>query len=96
MEVAIERTPVEDRSAEPFLPEERLDLPASLAAFTIGSAFVNHQDDATGSIEPGKLADLTILDRDVFEPGAGPLGAASVIATLVDGEVVFDDGSAEF
>jgi len=96
MQVAIERTPVEDRDTEPFLPEERLDLPASLAAFTIGSAFVNHHEDATGSVEPGKLADLAILDRDVFEPEAGPLGDASVIATLVDGEVVFDDGSAGF
>src|SRR5204863_3804244 len=41
---------------EVFLPEERLDLPTAIAAFTIGSAYVNHLDDVTGSIEPGKLA----------------------------------------
>ena len=38
-----------------------------LDAFTRGSAFVNFLDRETGSIEPGKLADLAVLDRDLFE-----------------------------
>ena len=57
--------------AEPFLPEQRLSLAEALAAYTIGSAYVNHLDDETGAIEPGMLADLVVLDRDPF---AGPPG----------------------
>ncbi|HYT79748.1 MAG TPA: amidohydrolase family protein [Actinomycetota bacterium] len=39
----------------------------ALKAFTAGSAFVNHLDDRTGTIEVGKLADLAVMDRDLFE-----------------------------
>ena len=91
IEVAVTRVSPQDRSAEPFLPEQRLDLPTAIAAFTIGSAYVNHLDTETGSIEPGKLADLAVLDRNVFDPGAGPIGDARVVLTLVEGEAVYED-----
>ncbi|HTT53520.1 MAG TPA: amidohydrolase, partial [Streptosporangiaceae bacterium] len=63
--------------AEPFLPGQALSLGEALAAYTIGSAFVNHLDDATGSIEVGKLADLIVLERDPF---AGLLAAGARLA----------------
>ena len=78
-----------DRTGAPFLPEERLSLDAALAAFTIGSAYVSHLDDRTGSIESGKLADLVLLDRNVRAPDAGPIGEASVMATWVEGREVY-------
>jgi predicted amidohydrolase YtcJ len=74
---------------EVFLPEERLDLPTALAAFTMGSAYVNHLDDRTGSIEVGKLADLAVIDRDLFEHPVDEIGDASVVQTFVEGERVF-------
>jgi predicted amidohydrolase YtcJ len=77
---------------EPFLPGERLDLPTAIAGFTINSAYVNHLDDVTGSIEVGKLADLVVLDRNPFEQPADRLAEARVVRTLVDGERVFDAG----
>jgi hypothetical protein len=91
MEVAITRVPDTRRGADPFEPDERLDPIDALAAFTIGSAYVNHLERGTGSLEAGKRADLAILDRDVFAPGAGPLGDARVVATFVDGVAVFDE-----
>jgi predicted amidohydrolase YtcJ len=74
----------------PFLPHERLDLPEAIAAATIGSAYVNHLDDETGSIEVGKLADLVVLDRDPFEHPAGEIADARVEMTFVEGENVFE------
>jgi predicted amidohydrolase YtcJ len=74
---------------EVFLPHERLDLPTALAAFTMGSAYVNHLDDRTGSIEPGKRADLAVLDRDVFAAPAEEIGEAHVDLTYVEGERVY-------
>ncbi|HET9539768.1 MAG TPA: amidohydrolase [Candidatus Limnocylindria bacterium] len=88
MEVAITRTDTDDRDGPALFPEERLTLDQALAAFTLGSAYVNHCDGETGSIEVGKRADLAILDRDIRAPDAGPLGEARVVATLVAGQVV--------
>jgi len=88
--VAVNRSfPEEGIEAPPFLPGEALDLDAAPRAFTAGSAFVNHLDGETGTIEQGKLADLTILDRDVRVVDPSTLREARVLATVVEGEAVF-------
>ena len=93
IEVAVERVADGSRGVrEPFLPDERLELIDALAAFTAGSAYVNHLDD-TGTIEVGKLADVAILDRDLFDRGAGAIGEARVVGTFVDGVVVHEDAA---
>ncbi|MFD7536677.1 amidohydrolase [Streptomyces sp. NPDC059819] len=72
-----------------FLPEQRITLTEAFAAYTAGTAYVNHLDD-TGSIRPGALADLAVLDRD---PYAGPpeeIGATRVLATYVGGRRVHE------
>ncbi|MEV5282004.1 amidohydrolase [Streptomyces sp. NPDC052811] len=72
-----------------FLPEQRITLTAAFAAYTAGTAHVNHLDD-TGSIRAGALADLAVLDRD---PYAGPpeeIGATRVLGTYVGGRRVHD------
>ena len=78
---------------EVFLPEERLELIDALAAFTNGSAYVNHLDAETGTLEVGKLADLAVLDRDLFDRGAGAIGDANVVGTFVEGVPVFEDAA---
>ena len=72
-----------------FLPEERLDLPTALGAFTMGSAYVDHLDEETGSIEMGKFADLAVIDRNLFAHPAEEISAARVLQTYVEGERVF-------
>ena len=89
MEVAVTRVDDVSRTSEPFLPEERLTLHEAFAAFTSGSARVNHLDE-TGVLAPGRLADLVVLDRDVFARDAGPLAEARVTATFIDGIAVHD------
>ena len=74
---------------EVFLPEERLDLPTALAAFTMGSAYVNHLESDTGSIEAGKFADVVVVDRNLFEHPTEEIALARVDRTYVGGEPVF-------
>jgi len=93
IEVAVNRLlrhPLIDDPA-PFLPAERITLEQAIHGFTLGSAYVNHLDDDTGSITVGKLADLAVVDRDLFAPDAGPIGDARVLATFVGGAAVFED-----
>ncbi len=75
--------------AEPFLPGQSLELGEALAAYTIGSAYVNHLDDQTGTIEPGKLADLIVVERDPFAVPPSELGSVGVAATYVEGRQVY-------
>jgi predicted amidohydrolase YtcJ len=73
---------------DPFLPHQALPIEVAFAAYTSGSAWVNHRDDA-GTITPGAVADLAVLDRDPFGT-AEEIGAARVRSTWVDGECVFE------
>ena len=91
--VAVTRTPppedVEHAGAEPFLPEQALSVESALTAYTRGSAWVNHLDDTTGTLEPGKLADLALLEQDPFVVSPSDIGAIKVEQTFIDGEQVF-------
>jgi predicted amidohydrolase YtcJ len=76
-------------AAEPLLPEQALSLPEATAAYTMGSAFVNHLDDVTGSVEAGKVADLIVLDRDPFIHPVAEIARTRVLATYVQGVAVY-------
>jgi hypothetical protein len=89
MEVAVNRVPDFARDTEPFLPDERLELVDILTAATAGSAYANHLDEA-GVLAVGRLADLAVLDRDLFDEGAGPIGETHAVGTFVEGVAVHE------
>jgi predicted amidohydrolase YtcJ len=72
-----------------FLPGQRLDLGTAIAAYTAGSAYVNHLDGISGSITVGKEADLVVLDRDPFAGPAEEIAATRVLETFVAGRRVY-------
>jgi predicted amidohydrolase YtcJ len=71
-------------------PAERVDLPTMIAMYTINSAYANHQERETGSIEKGKLADLIVLDRNLFAIPVTDIHRAKVLRTLLEGKTVFE------
>ena len=92
--VAVNRQPPPDlvlpgRAAPAFLPEQSLALSSALAAYTSGSAYVNHLDDVTGTVEAGKYADLALLDRNPFALPADEISSIRVRGTYLEGELVF-------
>ncbi len=78
---------VDDRQV--FIPDERLDLASAIHGFTMGSAFVNHLDTHTGSIEVGKFADLAVIDRDLFAHPVDEIASARCLMTYVEGQQVY-------
>ncbi|WP_432037622.1 amidohydrolase [Streptomyces cucumeris] len=87
--VAVNRRLPEAAAGTPaFLPEQRIGLAAAVAAYTSGSAYVNHADD-TGTIAPGQLADLVVLDSDVFDGPPEAIAERRVLQTFVGGERVY-------
>jgi len=92
MEVAVTRVSDLSRGEQPpFLPDERIELIDALAAFTAGTAWVNHLERELGSLEVGKTGDFVVLDRDLFDRSAGAIGEARVVGTFIDGAPVFED-----
>lgn len=87
IEVAVRRVDPEKRDTAPFLPEQRISLPVAVAAFTAGSAYVNH-DAEGGSVAVGKRADLAILDRNIFDRSTGLPADATVTHTIASGRLV--------
>ncbi len=75
-------------SETPWIPEERLDLPTILAAYTIGGAYASFEEKESGSLEAGKLADLIVLDRNLFEIPPSEISEAKVLATMFEGRIV--------
>jgi predicted amidohydrolase YtcJ len=78
-----------DTAGPPWNPVERVDLPTMIALYTINAAWALRQEQETGSIEPGKLADLIVLDRNLFEVPAGQIHAVKVVRTLLAGKTVY-------
>lgn len=93
LHVAVNRTPAPDRTSWTpadgvFLPEERLSLATALRSFTAGSAWINGVESTAGSLEPGKRADLIVLDRNLFDHPPEAIWEAQVDQTWVGGVAV--------
>ena len=67
---------------------QRLDLATAMAAYTSGTAYVNHRDHDTGHIREGYLANLVVLDPDPFSVPADEIHRSTVVSTWVEGEQV--------
>jgi predicted amidohydrolase YtcJ len=81
------------RDGEPaggWHPEQRLSVAEAIAGYTLGPAYASGQLAAQGSISPGKLADLVVLDRDLLTAPAQEIAAIRPVLTIFDGEIVFD------
>jgi predicted amidohydrolase YtcJ len=88
METAITRLGALGDTTEPLLPGESIALPEAIAAFTINAAYTNRIEKDTGSIEVGKLADLIVLDRNLFEIPPADMSDTKALVTLLEGEAV--------
>ncbi len=68
-----------------------MTLEETLRGFTAGAAFAGFAENRLGVLKPGFRADLTIVDRDLFEAKPKELLASKVLMTVVDGAVVYDN-----
>jgi predicted amidohydrolase YtcJ len=73
-----------------WFPAERLTVQQAVWGFTMGTALVSGRQADLGSIAPGKLADLVVLDRDLFAVEPPAVAEARVDLTVFDGQVVYE------
>ncbi|MEM7038610.1 MAG: amidohydrolase family protein [Bacteroidota bacterium] len=69
------------------------ELQPLLQMMTLNPAILSGQDKLVGSLEEGKLADLVIVDRNLSQTAADSIGKTQVLATIFEGDPVFDPES---
>jgi predicted amidohydrolase YtcJ len=73
-----------------FYPNEKMDLQDAIDCYTYGSAYNEFKEDFKGRIKPGYVADLIVLDRDIFTIDPIEIKDITVEKTMIDGEFVYE------
>ena len=71
-----------------WYPSQKLSVAEAVWGYTMGAAIATGQETAQGSLTPGKLADLIVLDQDIFEISPEQIHATKVVMTVFDGQIV--------
>lgn len=93
IQTAVTRRSIKVSEGPAWIPEERVDLPRMLAAYTITAAYASRTERETGSLETGKLADLIVLDKNLFAIPITELHNVKVLLTVLEGKAVWEDSS---
>ena len=89
---AVTRATLEGKNPGGWFPEQKLTLEQAIQAYTMGSAFAEFREKEKGSLAPGKLADVVLLDSDLFSMAAGKIKDVAARCTIVGGKVVYEAG----
>jgi len=87
---AVARMDTNGRPEGGWHPEQRMTIAEAVKGFTIGAAYAAFQEDLLGSIEVDKLADFTILDRDILTAAHEDIPSTHVLYTIVGGRIVYE------
>jgi predicted amidohydrolase YtcJ len=86
---ATTRRTLDGKNPDGWVPQEKISVAEAVHAYTVGSAYASLEDRVKGSIEPGKLADLSVLSDDIFHMNPVEIENAKVNITIFDGKVIF-------
>jgi len=86
---AVTRATLDGKHPEGWIPEQKITLAEAIEAYTMGSAYAEFTETQKGSITPGKLADVVILDADLFRIPPEKIKDAKVVKTVVGGRIVY-------
>jgi predicted amidohydrolase YtcJ len=79
----------DDPSSEGWYPEQRLTMEQAVSGYTIGPAIASNRQSYMGRLLPGYLADLTILERDIFAINPKEIPTTGIAGTIVDGQIMY-------
>ena len=86
---ATTRATLDGKHPNGWVPEQKITIGEAVSAYTAGSAYAEFQDADKGTIARGKLADLVILDQDIFAIPPTSIKDVRVTTTITGGKVVF-------
>jgi predicted amidohydrolase YtcJ len=87
---AVTRRTLDGGHPDGWVPAERIPLEDALRAYTVSAAYGSFEESIKGRLVPGLLADVVILDRDLFAVPSEDLREAAVVATMIGGNLIYD------
>jgi predicted amidohydrolase YtcJ len=87
---AVTRRTLDGKNPQGWVPEQKITVEEAVRAYTFGSAYAEFAETVKGTIAPGMLADIVILDRDIFRIDPAEIEKTKVRVTIVDGRVVYE------
>lgn len=87
---AVTRRPLDEKSPDGWVPEQKISVAEAVRAYTMGSAYASKTEKIKGSLEPGKLADIVVLSRDIFNITPEQIRETKVDLTIFDGQVIYE------
>jgi len=74
-----------------FAPEQRMTREQALRSYTIDNAYAAFEEDIKGTLEIGKLADITVLSKDIMTVSEEEIPSTKVVYTIVGGEIKYQN-----
>jgi len=93
LKAAVTRQTLDGKHPNGWMPEQKITLDEALRAYTAGSAYAEFADKVKGTLTPGKLADIVMLDRDLYQIPSAEIDQARVLLTIMNGQVVYEKES---
>ena len=87
---AVTRQTTDGKNPNGWFPEQKVPLEEAIKGFTLNGAYAEFSEKIKGSLEEGKLADLVVLDQNIFEIAPEKIRDAKVTLTIAGGRVVYD------
>ena len=87
--MAVTRRTSDGKNPNGLEPQEKISIEQAIKCYTLNSAYAEFQEDKKGSIEPGKLADLIVLDKDILTIDPVKIKDAKVDMTILGGKVIY-------
>jgi len=88
---AVNRTTINGKPDGGWFPEQKISVEEALKAYTINNAYAVFEEDIRGSIKEGKLADITVCDRNLLNIDPAEILDMRILLTMVDGRIVYRD-----
>ncbi len=86
---AVTRKTRDGKHPDGWIPEEKISLEEAVKGFTVNPAFVEGSEDFKGMIAPGKIADIVVLNQDIFSIPSNEIENAEVFMTVFEGHIVY-------
>jgi predicted amidohydrolase YtcJ len=87
---AVTRRTIDGKNPNGWMPQEKVTVAQAVRAYTSNAAYAEGEETLKGSIQPGQLADIIVLSRDIFQIDPAEVESVRVDLTLLGGAVVYD------